>query len=95
MKNKLGLRWGRVRNYSVYVNSSKNLIQRKEFAMKMLEILESDKLIINFNETVISSTTGRNQSREKRGSSNSRLYAKKIDYLSLMAAISTRGDIFF
>ena len=61
----------------------------------MFEILKIGKIIINFDETVIKATTGRNLSWDKKGAGACRLHSKKIDNLSLMAAISSKGDVFY
>ncbi len=56
----MGLKWRRARPQARYVNSPDNIKLRKVFAFKMMKVLDSDIVIINFDETVVRGTSGRN-----------------------------------
>ena len=59
MVRDLGLKWKTVRHQDdVYVNSERNIQLRKIFALKINNLLERKKILLNFDESIIDSTTG-------------------------------------
>ena len=51
MRKDLGMRYKKVKAISVHTNSPKNLVCRQQFALKFLELLMGNKVIINVDET--------------------------------------------
>ncbi len=89
------LKWKKIRHQEVYLNSEKNIQLRKIFAQKMLQILEEGKIIINFDESAINSSTSRSYSWERRGQIPGRCYKRVTSGLSILSAVSSSGDIVF
>ena len=58
----MGLKWKKIRHQGSYINSYKNISLRHTFAKEMINLLEMGKTIINFDESVISSSTSRSYS---------------------------------
>jgi len=61
----------------------------------MKKVIEKDKIIVTFDESVISGSTSRVYSWEKKGSVPGRCYKIEIPGFSIMCAVSTEGDVFF
>ena len=91
----MSLKFRKTRHQGAYINSERNIVHRKEFARQMISILERYKIIINFDESVISGTTGRSYSWDFKGQSSGRTFKQEISGLSIMTAASSLGDIFF
>ena len=43
----------KIKNQKPYVNSAKNVSLRKVFVSKLIDLLKHDKIILNFDETII------------------------------------------
>lgn len=94
LKKRMRLRWRRVSNNHVYVNSSDNIRLRQLFALELVEVMRSGKVLLNFDESVIRLTSGRCYSWARRCKSNQRVIAKDVDGLSMLVAVSSEGDIY-
>ena len=53
LKKDLMSSYKNVKNAESYVNSSKNIRLRADFAQKMIYVIEKEKIIINFDESII------------------------------------------
>ena len=95
MLDDMKLRWRRAKKQDVYLNSEKNILLLQVFAEKMLHILEGGKHIINFDESLFSSTTGRSYTWEKRGPIAGRNFKRETSGISIMRAIISDGRLFF
>ena len=91
MRRELQAVWKRVRPQQGYANSAKNVVLRQTFAIRLLLSLQEGRKIINFDETIIRSTSQRAYSYAARGGSNSRCYSRDITGLSLLLAVSQDG----
>ena len=61
----------------------------------MKTIIENDKTIINFDESIISDSIGRSYIWERKGAVPGRSYKSEIAGLSIMCVASSDGDIFY
>ncbi len=68
---------------------------RAAFAEKMIEILERGKVLINFDETMIGSTTSRCRSWDRRHIFTGRCFKREFPGLSLLLAISSDAKVYF
>lgn len=91
----LNLRWKKSRSNDAYVNTNKNIRLRQIFALRLIEIMQQEKVILNFDESVIKSTNSMRYSFDIRGQLSQRYIGKPIAGLSLMLAVSSIGDVFF
>jgi hypothetical protein len=57
LRKDMGLTWKRITHQAEYVNSEVNILKRRNFALDLLKILLEGKVIINYNESIISGTT--------------------------------------
>ena len=89
------MKFRKTRHQDAYINSERNIVHRKEFARQMISILERNKVILNFDESVISGTTGRSYSWDFKGQSSGKTFKQEISGLSIMAAASSSGEIYF
>ena len=51
MRKDLGMRFKKVIPVSIHANSETNLVCRQQFALKFIELLAADKIILNIDET--------------------------------------------
>lgn len=59
LRKKLGLRVATARQQEQYVNSKDNIYLRKLFAIELIKRLRDGAVILNFDERVISGSTGK------------------------------------
>ena len=76
-------------------NSDRNLILRQQFAIKMIELFQQDIEIINIDETWISQTDFRRRKWKVSGTTNSLPNPLVNPRISLIVALSNRGDMYF
>ena len=62
LTTELKLAWKKVKKHQPYVNSPNNLILRRMYAAKIIDCLREKKIVINFDETQISSSCERTYS---------------------------------
>lgn len=77
-----------------YFNQKKNIKHRQQFAVKMVELMASEKVIINFDESVLRCTNNQTHNWGWRGQPANRFFGKSICSLSVMLAVSSGGDVF-
>ena len=51
MRERLGMRYHSTKAISIHANSAKNLVLRQQFALKFIDLLVQNKIIINVDET--------------------------------------------
>ena len=51
MKDELGMRYRKIVSISRTGNTPKNLVLRQQFALKLIEVLNAGKIVINVDET--------------------------------------------
>ena len=71
-----------------YVNSKQNISKRRLFAIEMINILNSNKRIINFDETLINSSTSRMRSWTPKSTCKGRIFKKLSQPVSLLLSVS-------
>lgn len=91
----LKLKWKRIRGNDSYVKTEVNVMLRKEFALQVIEVIRRGSIILNYDESAILSTSNRNFSWDRRGSTCQRAVGKKISGLSILLAVSSTGGLHF
>ena len=95
MKKDMGLSFVKAKKLHVNANSPKVMVQRQQYAIKMLELLEQGTRIINIDETWLNETSFiRNVWTDKKGFGNTRLNTV-APRLSMIAALDTDGKVWF
>ena len=56
MKKVLGLRYRKIRRQPIQTNSERCLVQRQQYALRMLDVLASGKRVLNVDESWLSET---------------------------------------
>ncbi len=84
-----------VRNREQYVNSEKNLILRKLFAKTLIQVISSDILIINFDESLIQELPSSNKSWQMKGQPLARTYKRTFSGMQVLLAITSDGAAYF
>ena len=51
IRERLGMRYHSIKAVSVHANSDKNLVLRQQFALKFINLLIQNKIILNVDET--------------------------------------------
>jgi hypothetical protein len=67
LKKDLMSSYKNVKNAELYVNSSKNIRLRAQFFQKMIDVIEKEKIFINFDESIIQEQTNQSRSWHPRG----------------------------
>jgi len=65
------------------------------FAEQMLSLLARERVILNFDESLIEGSAGKRRSWCAKGMRAARHYRSSIHGISLMLTISSRGERFF
>ena len=95
MKKDMGLSFVKAKKLHANANSPKVMVQRQQYAIKMLELLEQGTRIINIDETWLNETSFiRNVWTDKKGFGNTRLNTV-APRLSMIAALDTDGKVWF
>ena len=95
MKQEMGLRYRMTRKVPQQANTQRCLVLRQQYAMKMLELLKEDTLIINIDESWINET---NYIRKLWLPPNSpgTVPIKAVSHrLSLITALDSEGRIYY
>jgi hypothetical protein len=87
----MNLRWKRIAHQREYVNKSENIEKRKNFALDLLKIIKSGKVIIKYDESVIGETSSLSYSWERRGSVPGRVLRRSLSGILIMLAVSSDG----
>ena len=94
MKDKIGLRYKRVKQISYNANSIKNLILRQRFAILLVKKMQNTKRIINIDETWLGMEDFTRMKWQIPETTNS--VAKKLvqPRISMIVAIDNFGETF-
>lgn len=68
---------------------------RQKFALKLLDVYESGRVIVNFDESAISTLDARHHAWFKKGGPFKKPDYTKVKQISLQAAITSEGDCFY
>ncbi len=76
-------------------NLHKNLLQRQFAASKYIELLESDKVLVNIDESTFRQTDNRKMSWIATGSYNVVSYSQRLNQVNIIAAVTSDGRCMF
>ena len=88
------MRFKKIKKIPFRGNSEKNLILRQQFAMKLLELLESGKRLLNVDESWLTSTNFKRSKWREQGTTNSMPEKFMNPQIAIIAAIDTEGDVY-
>lgn len=71
LKHELQMSYKKVLPVSIHANSTKNLVLRQQFALRLLELLQSKKVVLNIDETWLGMCDFRRRKWQPKGSTNS------------------------
>ena len=95
MRKDLGLSYVMAKKLHPAANSARCLVLRQQYAMKMLELLQAGKKVVNLDETWINeSSFVRKTWAPKDGKSNAALNTV-IPRISMLAALDMDGRVWF
>jgi len=94
MKDQLKMSFRRVRKGPIYLNSVRNLILRQQAAIKILELLNGSKILINIDETWINETDFRRMKWRPPGDTNVQSAVQLSPRITLIAALDTLGNAY-
>lgn len=94
MKDQFGMRYRKVKPVPYRGNNPQSMILRQKFAQKMLELLDGADTIVNVDESWLNQTDFRNRKWRVRGATNSVKRMQLSARISVIAALSTNGDLF-
>jgi hypothetical protein len=95
LKQDLKMKYKKIKRVPFSGNSDRNLILRQQLAIKMIELFQQDIEIINIDETWISQTDFRRRKWKVSGTTNSLPNPLVNPRISLIVALSNRGDMYF
>jgi hypothetical protein len=93
-RKRLGLKFKKIKKIPFRGNSEKNLVLRQQFAMKMLELLESGKRVLNIDESWMTSTNFKRSKWREHGTTNSMPEKHMSARVAIIAAVDTEGDVY-
>ncbi|MFN9905315.1 MAG: hypothetical protein ACK56F_04205 [bacterium] len=73
------------------MKSNENLLLRRLFAFKLVDLLRSKKKIMNFDESIFHQTSMNSYSWDLSGSERKRLISKPVAGFSILLAVSSEG----
>ena len=90
----LGMKYQKLKKLAYQGNSERSLILRQQFSMKMLELLEQGKRILNIDETWISGMKCTHRSWQMPQRSRSLPEKQVTPSISLILGMDTEGDVY-
>ena len=93
-RQRLGLRYKKVKKIPFQGNSERSLVLRQQFAIKLLGILDAGKRILNIDETWLNTTDFRSRKWRVRGTTNSVASRNIQPRISLIVAVDTEGEVY-
>ena len=93
-RQNMGLKYKRIKKISFQGNCQRSMVLRQQFSIKMLELLESGKRILNIDESWISGMKYVYRKWKAHGSTNSIAEKQVQPRVSLILAMDTEGDVY-
>ena len=95
MKKQLKMSYKKVTHSTMQGNSSRNLILRQQFALKLIELLSKGKTILNCDETWLGMMDFRRRKWQRRRGSKCHAITQTQPRISVIACLDTKGEIFY
>ena len=95
MKSVLRLRYKRSKVLNHRANLPTCLVQRQQYALKLIEIMLSGKRVINIDESTMGQAVFARKSWQRQGVRNANVVKPFSHRLSLIAAVDTYGQVYF
>ena len=95
MKNNLGMKYATPKLSPMHLNSQRCLVLRQQYALTMLQLLNSGKRVINLDESWLNWTTFADREWRVKNQSWSKPKKTLTPRISLLVAISTDGHLWY
>ena len=90
-----GHRWRKALSIQSYVNRPQNIRLRKDFARKMLQVMEAKYMIVNIDETGFHETSNRGYTWIKKGTEVRNTWRQSFPNITLLAAVTNNADLYY
>jgi len=94
MKDQLHMRFRKAVRGPVHLNSTRNLILRQQGAIRMLELIDQGKILINIDESWLNETDFRRMKWREYGSSNTVPGWPLAPRITVIAALDSLGNVY-
>ena len=94
LRQNMGLKYKKIKKVAYQGNSERSMVLRQQFSMKLLELLESGKRVLNIDETWISGMRFISRKWREHGSTNSIAEKFVQPRVSLIVAMDTEGEVY-
>ena len=94
MVNDLCMSYRKITSIAIFGNSTRNLVCRQRFALKMIEVLTSGKRILNLDQTWLGMMDFRRMKWRVKGSTNSVPQLMMLPRISMFLVLSTEGQVY-
>ena len=95
LREEMGLKWKKIVHQADYINSEINIQRRYQFAIELCNLLKAGKIIINYDESLISGTCSKAYSWERRKNTPGRVIKRTLTGISILLSVSSDGIKFF
>jgi len=95
MKKDLGLSYRIAKKVPIQSNSERCLVQRQQYAFKILELLHDDWRVINIDESWINETNYTRMMWSPTSAPNTMISKAVAPRLALIAALDTDGKVYY
>ena len=94
MKHDLGMSYRKIQTVSLRTNSEKNLVLRQQFALQLIEVLQSGKRVINVDQTWLGMADFRRMKWRPKGSTNSIPKLSMLPRITMFVGLDTDGELY-
>ena len=94
MRDDLDMRFRKVLPVSIHANSWKNLVLRQQFALKYIELLFKDKIILNIDETWLGMCDFRRMKWQAPAATNSVAKLQMQPRITMIVGLDSRGQVY-
>ena len=94
MKKDLGMRFKKIQSVSVRTNSEKNLVLRQQFAVNLIQVLNSGKRVLNVDQTWLGMSDFRKMKWRPKDSTNSIPKLSMLPRITMFVGLDTDGEVY-
>ena len=90
----LGMSYRKLTSLAIFANSSRNLVCRQQFALKLIDLLNEGKRIINIDQTWLGMCDFRRMKWRIKGTTNSVPQLPLLPRISMFIGLDTEGSVY-
>ena len=94
MRGDMGMRYKRVASISIHGNSQKNLVLRQQFAVNLIQVLNSGKRVLNVDQTWLGMSDFRKMKWRPKDSTNSIPKLSMMPRITMFVGLDTDGEVY-